>query len=342
MTLPLLVSGVRDESATCVPPHCKLTRARVTAQPATFRQRLARWRSDRLAWTATLLTVDNIGLSAIGGICTLIATRLWPAADVGATAAVIGAVNLVVIIAALGLPTAMVRFLGVERRQLLLLNQAFALAGTLAAACVLTIILVPGHLGVPIERLGMPLALLAGVLVVYVVSGVITTVGDPAWVARQEVSFLLAKDAAALAIRLVLLFALPHDSASSLLLVWLIYVAAAACIDLALLRLRLRRGGSETPDPEAPRRAFDPLRQHVSFAVGTYAAIVAATAPAFLMPTLCIALVGAKEAAYVAIALQVTYVLTVIPAQTSQALLSELARNPRNLAVTTARALSGA
>ena len=60
----------------------------------------------------------------------------------------------------------------------------------------------------PLSDLGLNRGLLVTLVAWYVVSSVVTAVGDPAYVARQEVSFMFAKDMTASVARVVLLLML--------------------------------------------------------------------------------------------------------------------------------------
>jgi O-antigen/teichoic acid export membrane protein len=318
-----------------------------------LRRRLRILRGSAIARSSVLLVVDNVGLAAMGGISTLLAARLWTPADVGLVAATVGVLNLLVIVAAIGLPTALVRYLGTSRHPRRLLFEALIVSGSLAACGLVLIVLLPGHLGVPLERLHLSLWVLIPCMTLFTLGGVVTTVGDPAWISRQQVSFMLAKDTIASVVRLALLGILAGTTATGLFLVWVIYGSSAAAIDITLLIQRVgRRERSQAPTSgsipspatsvSAPAKRFGALRQVLPFALGTYGAAVAATAPTYLLPTLTAALVNPRTAAYVSVALQVGYVLTIIPAQTAQALLAELARSTSDVVDTTTRAVIGA
>jgi len=190
---------------------------------------------------------------------------------------------------------------------------------------------------VPLSDLGLNRGLLVTLVAWYVVSSVVTAVGDPAYVARQEVSFMFAKDMTASVARVVLLLMLAGTGASGLFGVAVAYVSVSATIDLIVLRVRLRQ--FKTPERHAP---FGLLRRHFAFALGSQSAALVSAIPTYTTPTLVAALIGARSSAYVAIPLQIGALLTVIPSMTAQSLLAELSRDPSAVVVTTTRALRGA
>jgi len=235
------------------------------------------------------------------------------------------------------MPNTVVRFLGAEPHQMRLMKQAWSLTGAFALGGALIVGLTPGHLGLPVADLGLHGWLLPAMVAAYVLGSLIVTVGDPAYIARQEISFMIYKDAAASAFRLVLLVLLAGSSATGLFAVWVSYVAVAGLIDLWLLRTRLRRG-----PPVTGGRQFGILREHFGFALGTHVAIVVSNIPLMLLPALTAAVVDTRASAYVAVALQIGALLTVIPSMTGQSLLAELSRDSHDVLATAIRALRGA
>ncbi len=294
-------------------------------------------KDDPLVRTAGLLVADNAALSAVGGLCTVLATRLWSPGDVGAVAAVTGALGILVVACGLGMPTTIVRFLGAEERQAAFVRQSAFVTGAVAAPAALVLALVPGHLGVPVADLGLRGWVGPFLLVLYTLMSLAVVVGDPCYIARQEVSFMIAKDIVALAVRIALLLLLSGSGARGLFLVALIYVCVAGAVDVFILAVRLRRG--DRPDR---RRPLGELRKHFAFAIPTHVAIVASSLPIYTLPALCAAILNTGASAYVAIVLQVTGILTLVPSMTGQSLLAELARQPAPLYRSMLRALRGA
>jgi O-antigen/teichoic acid export membrane protein len=290
---------------------------------------------DPLLRTATLLITDNVALAAFGAGCTVIATRSWSTQAVGAVAAVSGGLNILVVTCALGMPSTVIRFLRAESNQRRLMRQAWTATSALAIVSALVVSAIPGHLGIPLASLGIPKWLIPLTATIYVVANVIVTVGDPAYTARQEVGFMVAKDVTASLVRIALLLALSGRGTSALWIVMLVYTATAACIDLVLVSRRLTRAEAEAPR----RRRFGLIRQHSSFAAGNQLATVIATAPTFALPAVVAALVNTRSAAFVAVPLQIAGLLTVIASMTGQSLLSELARVPEKLLQTATRAV---
>jgi O-antigen/teichoic acid export membrane protein len=286
-----------------------------------------------------LLVTDNLALALGGVICSIIMTRLWPARDVGTVASISGAMNILVVGSTLGLQTTIVRFLGREERQRRLMRQTMLVTGAIASLAAAVVALVPGHLGVPLDDLALRPILLTALLVGYALASIVVTVGDPAYIARQEVSFMLGKDLFASLVRIVLILAVSHTSSRSLFLAVFGYTAVAGAVDLLILSSRLK---DREPRPGSPQGVLQPLRSRFSFAAAIYISLIVTSGPIYLLPVFTAALSGAANAAYIAIALQVAAVLTLVPSQTGQSLLSDLSQRPDKLAQSTLRALRGA
>ena len=87
-------------------------------------------RDDPLLRTSSLLIADNVGLAGFGAVCGVLATRMWSPYDVGAVAAAIGALSILVAASTLGMPATVVRYLGAELRQGTLMKQVLLAHGS--------------------------------------------------------------------------------------------------------------------------------------------------------------------------------------------------------------------
>lgn len=295
-------------------------------------------RSDPQHWTSALLIADNLTIGAIGGICSILAARLWPPRDVGSVSAVVGALGFIVTIATLGMPSTVVRFLNRERNQASLMRQVLAVTLGLGGIAALAVAFVPGHLGVPITDLHAGPAVTALLVTVYVTMSVVGAVSDPAFLARQEVSFVFRKDVAASAARVLVLLAFAGTNAAGLLCAMTLYVMIAALVDLGMLRWRLR--DDDRPTTRSP--PFHLLRGRANFAIGSHIATVISLAPTLLLATLVGASLGPASAAFVAIPMQINALLTVIPSMTAQSLMAELSARPEALLEPVRKALRAA
>ena len=335
-------------------------------------RRIANLQQDPLARTSFLLIADNLLLSALGGLCSVLAARLWPVPAVGLVAAVYGGVSLITSVTLLGMPTVVLRFVRKERRPRRLVAEATLVCMLLSSLTTVVVVALPAHLGLPLGGLGIGVPLAAAGLVVYQIATSVTQVGDPSYIARQEVSILMAKDVAASLARVVLILAFAGAGGPAALFgITIAYASIAAVIDLPLLWARLGKqklehlrdepateviipaegvrpaGGAAAPllqEVESRwRRPFGIVRSHTTFAAGSYIAALVSAVPTATLPALAAHLSGAKSAAYIAISLQVSSILTLLPAQTAQALLAELAHIDRDrFASVTLRALRGA
>jgi O-antigen/teichoic acid export membrane protein len=294
-------------------------------------------REDRLGRTTVLLVADSLLLGIFGGLYVLIATHVWEPRSIGVVAAVMGATGLVVIAAGLGMPDTVVAFLAGEPDQALMVRGALSISVPVGLALLGVLWLLPGHASVPLTHLGISVPWAVTLTGLYVAASLIGIIIDPAFLARQEVSWTVGKDLTSMLVRYLALFLLAGTGTAGYFGVAVIYVVFAASVDLVLLRQRLRR---------APRLRFSLglklVRRHAGFAAGNQVAVLVAFLPASLLPVIVLARLGAASAAYVTIPMTILGVLTVVPSMTAQSLFAEMSAHPEQVFEPIRKALRGA
>ncbi len=298
---------------------------------------LSALRKDRLYRTSVLLVADNLLLGALGGLFVLIATHIWEPRSIGIVSAVSGGTGLIVIAAALGLPDTIVAFLAGEPDQALMVRGALFISVPVGIVLLAAAWLLPGHAGVPLTELGISVPWAVTLTMVYVTASLVVLIVDPAFLARQEVSWTVGKDLTSMLVRFLALVLLAGTGTAGYFEVGLIYIIFAAVVDLVLLRLRVRRA----PRPQASL-GLGLVRAHARFAAGNQIAVLVAMLPTSLLPVIVLARLGAASAAYVAIPMAVLGVLTVVPSMTAQSLFAEMSAHPEEVVEPVRKALRGA
>jgi O-antigen/teichoic acid export membrane protein len=293
-------------------------------------------RKDRLYRTSVLLVADNVLLGALGGIFVLIATHVWEPRSIGVVSAIGGATGLLVIAAALGLPSTIIAYLAGEPDQALMVRGALSITVPLGITLLAILWLIPGHVGVPLSELGVSVPWAVTLTMVYVAASLIVMVIDPAFLSRQQVSWTVGKDLTSMSVRFLVLIFLAGTGTVGYFGVAVIYVCFAAVVDLILLRWRVKRA-------PRPRLSFGLglVRSHASFAAGNQVAVLVAMLPTSLLPVIVLSYLGAASAAYVAIPMAVLSVLTVVPSMTAQSLFAEMSAHPENVVEPVRKALRG-
>lgn len=306
--------------------HRKREEDRQGEERSKFRRYVASLRRDRLYRTSVLLVGDGLLLGALGGIFLLIATHIWEPRSIGVVAAIFGATGLIQTIALLGMPAMIVSNLAKEPDQALMVRGALFVSTTVGMILLAGLWLIPGHLGVPLERLGVGTFVAVLLTVLLVLGMIVGAVVDQAFLARQEVSFTLGKDVTAVTIRFIALAVLAGTVTAGYLAVAVVYAGSAALIDLALFRLRMRR---------APRTrvslGLNLVRPHVRLAAGYQVAVLASLLPTSLLPIIVLSRLGSSAAAYAAIPMTITGVLSIVPSMTAQSLFAEISAHPKEV-----------
>jgi O-antigen/teichoic acid export membrane protein len=175
-------------------------------------------RSDSLTRSSVLLVLDNLIIGGIGGICAILAARLWSPHAVGAVAAIGGVVLLLSAATSTGLASTITRFLGEEHNQLDLVLEAMLFTVVFGLALSGAVCFLPGHLGVPLHDLPVTNAVAFLLIGGWVSANNVVAVTDPAFLARKEVSYAVAKDILSSVIRVAVLVALIGTATTGLFL----------------------------------------------------------------------------------------------------------------------------
>jgi O-antigen/teichoic acid export membrane protein len=266
---------------------------------------------------------DGVAVGAFSGLFLLIATHVWRPHSIGVVSALFGATGLIEAIALLGMPAMIVAYLAKEPDQALLVRGALTVSISVATTLLALLWLIPGHLDVPLNKLGTSTPWAATLSILLIAGSVVGGIVDPAFLARQEVSWSLGKDLAALVIRFAALGILASSGTVGYLGVAVIYACSAAIIDLVLYRWRLRR-------MPRPRKSLglSLVRSHVGFAAGSQVAVLVSAVPSSLLPLMILARLGSAAAGYAAIPITVIVFLAVVPSMTAQSLFAEIAAHP--------------
>lgn len=311
--------------------HRQLREGRYSA-----RRFVAALRQDRLYRTSVLLVADNLLLGVLGGVFILIVTHVWEPHTIGVVSSIAGAIGLIVTAASLGMPSTIVAYLAKEPDQALMVRGALFITVPTGIALLALLWLLPGHAGVPLADIGLSIPWAVTLTMVYVVANIIGIVVDPAFLARQEVSWSVGKDLISMLIRYIALFLLVGTGTAGFFELGVIYVGFGAIVDLVLLSWRLRRA----PRPRASL-GLGLVKSHASFAVGNQIAVFVAMLPSSLLPVIVLARLGAASAAYVAVSMAILMVLTVVPSMTAQSLFAEMAAHPEEVVEPVRKALRG-
>jgi O-antigen/teichoic acid export membrane protein len=276
-------------------------------------------RADSLTRSSVLLVADYLIIGALGGICSIIGAREWSPHDVGAVAAISGVVALLSAATSTGLASTITRFLGEERNQLDLVLEAMLFTVVLGLVLSAAVCFVPGRFGVPLHDLpvgaGVAFLLVGG----WVSANNVVAVTDPAFLARKEVSYAVAKDIISSTVRVVVLVVFIGTATTGLYVAGMIYGSVAALLDLPLIAWRLRNSAARVP-----LRRLSLIRSRLQFVIGSHSAALVAIIPSTLLVTIVAAVFNATTAAFVSIPLVVASYISIIPSMSSQALLSEL------------------
>ncbi|SPL94294.1 Glycosyl transferase, group 1 [[Actinomadura] parvosata subsp. kistnae] len=266
-----------------------------------------------------LLLVNTVLLAAGGFVFFTLAARNYPVEAVGWLTAVTSSVNLLSTVAALGLPTTLLRHLVKADDPRRLAAVAVIAVGALGGALALLslLILAPLLPGGP-ELIGRPetIALITVLVMVTAVGGTL----DAGLIAVRGTGALLAKNAAGTVLKVGALLPLVPLGFTGLVIAYGGGTLLACLLGGVSLWRRL-------PRPSAARaRPAELLRRYLPFSAAGYLATALGMLPSTVVPLEVLAFQGPQAAAYFAIAFQVAAFLNFIPSTSAQVLFAEAQR----------------
>ena len=320
VTVPGYTGRLRLPMSIIAPPSTPVSPDQPALGSGWLALRLVRLRNNPLARAAFLLALSNGVAGLLGLAFWTIAARTAPTVSVGAASAFIAALGLVVAVAGLGLPEALIRYLpeSATPRRLLAVSSLIALALAVLGGGLLG--LLPS--AAPID----PNPLIRGLL------GLLT--------APPILFFSLASAALLVARRTGLIFLGSLGSgAGKVLLVALVALvglsspgalvgayAGGALVGALIVGTGLRRVYSQ---PDSGGRSIGGLLRPLrAYAATNLTASGVSLIPISLAPSLLAARAGVEAAAFAAVPLMLLAFLTLIPSVIARSLFGEGSRDP--------------
>ena len=261
-----------------------------------------------------VLTGNALAAAGFGFVFWIVAAKQYAAVDVGLSSAVVSAVMVVSGIGAVGLASALPRFVPVTESWVALVLRGYAVAAGATLALALAACVLLGSFADDLSRLLEP-----GWLVLFCVAAVSWTVfalQDYVLIARRRPLLMAGENLAVALGRIGLLF-VPglSDGATGLLVAWLLPTVIAV---IAINHTVLRDGATaDAPPPDYPV-----IRRYATVAtVGTTASVLAVS----LMPLLVTAIEGAEANARFFLPWSVTIGLQAVAAGMASPLLPAIA-----------------
>jgi O-antigen/teichoic acid export membrane protein len=284
--------------------------------------RVRELRRDVLLRNSLLLLVSTVEVALGGFVFWQVATRLFSAADVGRTSALITASALIANLALLGMQNSVIRYLHEWQDPAATMNSAVTVVTVGAAAG--AVVFVAG-----VDWFAPELAMLhrpsnAALFVVFTAALAVTLLNDNVFIALQRSGHVAGRNTLTIVLRLALPFACTGLGAFGL---FTAYQGAATFALLVYLVVLHRKLGMPT------RLRVDATRFAAMwrYSAGNYVATVLLLLPALVMPMLVTHKLDPAAAAYYYIASLVAGVLTFVPQATARSLFAQASADPGQL-----------
>jgi O-antigen/teichoic acid export membrane protein len=288
---------------------------------------------DPLYRNSLILLANTVITSAIGFVFWALAARTYPASIVGVFSSVTSAVALLAAIAALGLPTTMIRHVaGSENARGLVIVAVIAIATVGTTLCLITVLVLGPHLPPALHlRQGRVMVLLVTGLVVCTA---VSTTLDACLVATRSSHAVLIKNLVGSTVKVAALMLLTSFRSLGLLISYSLGLVLATAISSLVLNRQIgrRARGFES---------FRELRHYLSMASGTYLATVMGILPTTVVPLEVLAIHGAAETAHFAVAFLIAGFLNFVPSTIAQVLFAEASRRNATIGKQLRKAIRG-
>ncbi len=318
-------TGSRAISSPAVVPVPQPRHARSTRPSRVSISHLRLFGDNHLLRTGHLLTLSSTATSAIGLLYWAAATRLYGAAAVGTSYAVVSALSLLAGIGQLDLGNVLIRFVpaaGARLRRLVLGSYAVAALGALVAAALFALIapsLLPGLAFLHSPALSTALIVGTVTYAIFVLQdGVLTGLRRPGWLLAENTLFAVVK------VLLLFVFAGTALRTHGIVLSWTAALFAAVLATNGMLFTRIIRHDR----PQRASTARPVASPGIRYIAADYAGELFWMATMSLPPIIVLNLLGPEQNAYYALAWLITHTLHMVSINMGSSLVVELAREP--------------
>lgn len=279
-------------------------------------------RQDVLVRNSLLLLVSTVEVAVGGFVFWQVAARLFSAADVGRTSALITASALIANLALLGMQNSVIRYLHEWEDRAATMNSAVTVVTAGAVAGSLVFVAGVNWFAPELAMLHRPGN--AVLFVVFTAALAVTLLNDNVFIALQRSGHVAGRNTVTVVLRLALPFACAGLGAFGL---FTAYQGAATLALIAYLVVLHRKLGMPT------RLRADTARFAAMwrYSAGNYVATVLLLLPALVMPMLVAHKLDPAHAAYYYIASLVAGVLTFVPQATARSLFAQVSADPDRL-----------
>ena len=299
-----------------------------------FRKRLKLITANSLYRNAFYLVLASAVTSLLGFFFWMVIARFYSETEVGFSAAIISAINLVALLSIVGLDFSVIRFLHEASKPKELINFSLTLCGLVSL--IIATIFVSG-----IDFWSPALSFVkhnAIFFLAFLLVAVLTTLSqltDSVFIAKRKAGFVFSRNAIFSLLKLPLPIALAiFLHTFGVVISWGIALAIAFALSLLLFLPRVEEGYKPIPTLNIGR-----TKGILKYSVGNYIASLLAGAPIIILPLMVLNLLDAQSNAYYYVAWTVASLLMAISLAISNSLFAEGVSSGSNLKENATRAI---
>ena len=270
---------------------------------------------DSLRRNSSLLILSQAINAGAAFLFWIICARLFTTNDVGLAVAIVAFSSLISTFTNLGLPNTVIRFLPTSKRPGGLFTSSVYLATFASIVGALLSLLFIKAL-VPKLSVVHSSEFLSLMLVLLILGTSLSSILDSVLLSFRKGQYVLWKALIINIPRLVLPVFVVSFGLRGIVSIYVIMLLLGISYNLYVILRKLLKNQSLVP-------VLDEVLQHRSYSVANYFGIIFAILPGSLLPIIVLARLGATDAAYFYMPMQIAVFLNYIPSSTSQALISE-------------------
>jgi O-antigen/teichoic acid export membrane protein len=277
---------------------------------------------DSLRRNSSLLILSQAINAGAAFIFWVVCAHLFKTREVGLAISMISFGTLISVFTNFGLPNTIIRFLPTSKNQGSLFTGALysviilsAIGGLLSWALIKSLVPKLGFIQSSI--------ILSSILTLFIISSNVSSLLDGTFMAFRKGQYILGKALIINIPRIILPFfitMLGLRDIVGMVGVYVVMLIFGIIYSLYLIVKKLLKD-------ESLRPTMHEVMEHRSFALGNYFGGMFGTLPGSLLPIVVLSRLGAVDAAYFYMPMQIALFLSIIPSSTGQALVSEASQN---------------
>jgi exosortase/archaeosortase family protein len=278
---------------------------------------------DSLYRNSIYLMLNTLVMAVLGFVFWIVASRIYPTADIGLATAIISVGGLITSFSLLGLNTGLIRYLPTAENKDKKINTSFTLVA-IVTIIISSIFLLLVKVISPRLVFIHDNIILAFVFIIFMIFISFSSLMDSIFIAYRNTKFVLLDNTIFCVLKVLLLFVFVWLGAYGIFSSYMIGMIVGFLVVFVILMARFNY---------KPKFAFydSIIRKIGGYSFGNYVAGFIGGLPTVILPLLILNKLGAESSAYYYMAMMVATLLFAVPSATSNSLFAEGSHDEKNM-----------